>query len=162
MSSAFHYLSYFPAASNTLVSLSSSTLMTSSRCNISRYNTQRNTDTQIHTLIPTYTEILTFWQQLHLVKIQRKILNFSILTTQASLTFFADDDPLLLDGEEINTIITMLMTIIVTTSTKFKSWMWHENDFNPPPPTTHTNSMSAISQLLLTQFQPNFKVTFLG
>ena len=31
-----------------------------------------------------------------------------------------------------------------------------------PPPTTHTNSMSAISQLLLTRFQPNFKVMFLA
>ena len=30
------------------------------------------------------------------------------------------------------------------------------------PPPTHTNSMSAISQLLLTRFQPNFKVRFLG
>ena len=28
--------------------------------------------------------------------------------------------------------------------------------------TTHTNSMSAISQLLLTRVQPNFKVRFLG
>ena len=27
------------------------------------------------------------------------------------------------------------------------SWVWHENDFNPPPPTA--NSMSSISQLLL-------------
>ena len=28
-------------------------------------------------------------------------------------------------------------------------WVLHENDFTPPPTTTHTNSMSAISQLLL-------------
>ena len=51
-----------------------------------------------------------------------------------------------------------------STSTQLKSWVWHENDFNPPlpPPITHTNSMSAISQLLLTWFQPNFKVRFLG
>ena len=27
---------------------------------------------------------------------------------------------------------------------------------HPPTTTTHTNSMSAISQLLLTRFQPNF------
>ena len=33
---------------------------------------------------------------------------------------------------------------------------------HPPPPNTHTNSMSAISQLLLTRFQPNFKVRVLG
>ena len=30
------------------------------------------------------------------------------------------------------------------------------------PPPTHTNSMSAISQLLLIRFQPNFKFRFLG
>ena len=45
-----------------------------------------------------------------------------------------------------------------STSTQLNSWVWHENDFNPPPPTpthpppTHTNSMSAISQ-------PNFNQT---
>ena len=42
-----------------------------------------------------------------------------------------------------------------------KSWVWHENDFNPPPQPT-ANSISSISQLLLTRFQPNFKVRFLG
>ena len=57
------------------------------------------------------------------------------------------------------------LTFFVTTpiQPRLKSWVWHENDFNPPPPpTTHTNSMSAISQLLLTRFQPNLKVRFLG
>ena len=41
------------------------------------------------------------------------------------------------------------------------SWVWHENDFTPPPPTTK-NSMSAISQQLLTRFWLNFKGSFLG
>ena len=50
-----------------------------------------------------------------------------------------------------------------STSTQLKSCVWHENDFRlQPPTTTHTNSMSAISQLLLTRFQPKFKVRFLG
>ena len=42
-----------------------------------------------------------------------------------------------------------------------KSWVWHENDFTPPPTTTTANSMSAISQLLLTRFWWNFKCSFL-
>ena len=33
-----------------------------------------------------------------------------------------------------------------------KSWVWHENDFTPPPTTTTANSMSVISQLFLTCF----------
>ena len=33
---------------------------------------------------------------------------------------------------------------------------------HPPPPTTTENSMSAISQLLLARFWPNFKGRFLG
>ena len=50
-----------------------------------------------------------------------------------------------------------------STSTQLKSWVWHENDFNSPqPPSPTANSMSLISQLLLTRFQPNFKVRFLG
>ena len=49
---------------------------------------------------------------------------------------------------------------IATTSTQLKRWVWHENDFSPPT-TTHTNSMSAISQLLLTRFWWNFKGRFL-
>ena len=44
-----------------------------------------------------------------------------------------------------------------------QSWVWHENDFKyHPTPPHHTNSMSVISQLLLTQFWPNFKDSFLG
>ena len=39
-------------------------------------------------------------------------------------------------------------------------WVLHENDFTPQPPTG--NSMSAISQLLLARFWPNFKGRFLG
>ena len=41
------------------------------------------------------------------------------------------------------------------------SWVRHENDFAHHP-TTHRNSMSAISQLLLTRFWWNFKHRFLG
>ena len=37
-----------------------------------------------------------------------------------------------------------------STSTQLKSWVWH-------PPNHHRNSMSAISQLLLTQFWWHFK-----
>ena len=34
------------------------------------------------------------------------------------------------------------------------SWVRHENDFAYHPTTPHTNSMSAISQMLQTRFQP--------
>ena len=40
-----------------------------------------------------------------------------------------------------------------STSTQLKSWVWHEKDFKPPPTTTtHTNSMSSMSQVFLTRF----------
>ena len=44
------------------------------------------------------------------------------------------------------------------------SWVRHENDFayHPTPPHHHTNSMLAISQLLLTRFWWNFKCRFMG
>ena len=42
------------------------------------------------------------------------------------------------------------------------SWVRHENDFAHHHPTTHTNSMSAISPLLPTRFWWNFKGSFLG
>ena len=42
------------------------------------------------------------------------------------------------------------------------SWVRHENDFAYHPATHHRNSMSAISQLLLTRFWWNFKCMFLG
>ena len=47
-----------------------------------------------------------------------------------------------------------------STPTQLKSWVSHENDFTPPPTTTG-NSTSAICQLLLTQFWPDFKCRFL-
>ena len=49
-----------------------------------------------------------------------------------------------------------------STTTQFKSWVWHENNFTPPPPPTTRNSTSSIFQLLLTRFWPNFKGSFLG
>ena len=48
-----------------------------------------------------------------------------------------------------------------STSTQLKSWVRHENDFSPPT-TTHTNSMSSLSQLFLTRFLPNFKGRYVG
>ena len=42
-----------------------------------------------------------------------------------------------------------------------KSWDWHENTHPPPSHQHHKNSMSAISQLLLTWFLWNFKRRFL-
>ena len=31
-----------------------------------------------------------------------------------------------------------------STSTQLKSWVWHENDFNPPPPPPHKLNVSNI------------------
>ena len=43
-----------------------------------------------------------------------------------------------------------------------ESWVWHENDFAHPTTTHHRNSMSVISQLLLTRFCWNFERRFMG
>ena len=48
--------------------------------------------------------------------------------------------------------------------TSTQGWVWHKNDFAHPTTTTtphHRNSISAISQLLLTRFWWNFKGRFL-
>ena len=45
-------------------------------------------------------------------------------------------------------------------SSQLNTWVWHEDDITPPP--TTRNSMSSISQLLLTRFWTNFKGRILG
>ena len=35
-----------------------------------------------------------------------------------------------------------------STSTQLKSWVWHENDFNPPPPTHHPPTQTQCQQYL--------------
>ena len=49
---------------------------------------------------------------------------------------------------------------LTLTSTQHNGWVWHEKDFANPT-THHRNSMSRISQLLLTRFWWNFKGRFL-
>ena len=88
-------------------------------------------------------------------------LQMSILCVQ----FFPKDKNPGMLGWRPRPLISLYCQNPNSTSTKEqfnKSWVWLENDFAHHPPHHHTNSMSVISQLLLTRFWWNFKRRFMG
>ena len=101
-------------------------------------------------------------------RLSPKVFFYQMLSSiKGRLPLLMIDNKLNLEYKSYNELDILLIVRVdfychnpYSTSTQLKSWVWHENDFSPPS-TTHTNSISAISQLLLSRFWWNFKGRFL-